>query len=1660
MPVTLKRRTFEDIEPQQIDPQQSLVIKRRTFPQENFDTWYAGVSKQYGLSADPYDKRHQYDYKAAYDAGIRKPDEAGHWPSKYKLPDHPNRFVDGIDTITGQPKLRSPITPQKPPHWIGEGIKETGRQLKRHPVITTLKGVQDVANVIRWPFRRFIEHPFSTIATAIQRPKGKTVGGTLKEAGKVFLPKRIPMQETTGYEKIWKNYWYSIMSDLKDEQGRVPPAPNWYLGLASFGTAMGIETPLMGVSRIVGKKGVEKTIMRKATPNEANVINQKLVNPIRQNLQKAGVDVASLPDEGSKITFTNGQEININKYATSALKGKDVMVPRGSKVKVPEVPASITAPKAAPQVTPKAPAIKAPAVTPTPKIVPPPKVKIPEKVPERPQEKAKFKIKIGEEWKHLTGPAYQKEIGKKVKFPSKKITDLKAAKEIKAGLTDIEETQEGDFLVIKGYPKKVKEPKFTGKPPVSARIQQYAIEKRAKEAKLKQPVKKSEKEIDLNILKQKKDIHEFKLARTALLDKVEKIADPQKQLDILDKVREIQNQKLRTNEGWILNERHIAEISIKAKEKLGKTKAGKVKLVTKETPEVKKVHQQAIETQPQLTKIAKDIADELKIDYIAKVKKIESLVLKVNRKSRPGYTASTPKDHTRATIYVKDFSQIPAVTKLLSTKGKWTGEATISNPLNQFGYRGIQATTKFANGINGEIQFHTKESWELKTWSDKIYKKWRPYENNGKLEVPADKVEQFKKDMDESHRRWEEFWNKIPQEVRESASSSVIGLESVIMPSVPSKASQPLPGLKTKAQSPLSIGRKSITRSVPSVKIPKSGISKPPVSVKSIPPKTVSVKQKLEKATGQTSIPVEPEKMRDPDITLSKLVKEKIASKKGEITIPGEPAKLVENTYDSVANLFTRYRNIDDMTREELVKWEEMIPKEIEDAANMAFNMVAKKFNKQQRDAIQLHMDDPSTYPMPDFEGAEKLVKQIDEIQELLHQTMIEAGYEVGKWPETKIDYLKDKIEDLRAKKIWYKSEKARKNAESKIQEMEKEIQQLKGVGYVHRVSRKTVKSKFRRAVVGKRISAKPVKFLGRSYNTIDDAKKAGIEVGDLTSSVAETIYEIVRITKTTALIDAINSNKSYALPAKKAPSDWETIDTRLFPSAQGKKYHPAMADAIEELTYSSYTRADKILKLYDKINVAGKFIGFYNPVFMTNYDVQQGWRAAGIDFFKNLPKAWKIWHEKGDEYYKMMEGGLFNKVIDYKPPIDVIVQQMVDQAEKSYGYRFAQKLADMLIHPIKAIQVFNNKTTWQIDELLRIAARKGIEGKSVSKGLNEFQVTDLANDFMAAYNKFPKSTKKTMNRIIFTPTYKVSMIRILGKMHKNPKQFKAQLARHHLYKLFLKFGLPAVVGSLLANEHKDEIVKVFSEKGYRLVIKIGDKVEKVYAISGPLLEETKIVHRKPEYSLYLNLSFGANLLNTIMNRNKWKYSEPDDLKRIGEFFKIGGPGIREYLNWSDKDKTKADKWLSQLGLAYVYTRLPAAKPKDERPAFIKALNAMDLWLEWRGTPQERKLKEVETKYRFYSDKIYRAIKRNDQKDIDYWQKEATKYFGKPFPVKNVESRIRREKRKLPTLTREEQRIRMKNKFLREVIGEPTTSKFTGSPKSGSKIRAKFRSKF
>jgi hypothetical protein len=68
-----------------------------------FQKFYSDWAQKAGLNPNPDDPHHRYDYRGAwkdqYVPEMNASDNRFHWPSEYKDWDHPNRYVEGMDTI-------------------------------------------------------------------------------------------------------------------------------------------------------------------------------------------------------------------------------------------------------------------------------------------------------------------------------------------------------------------------------------------------------------------------------------------------------------------------------------------------------------------------------------------------------------------------------------------------------------------------------------------------------------------------------------------------------------------------------------------------------------------------------------------------------------------------------------------------------------------------------------------------------------------------------------------------------------------------------------------------------------------------------------------------------------------------------------------------------------------------------------------------------------------------------------------------------------------------------------------------------------------------------------------------------------------------------------------------------------------------------------------------------------------------------------------------------------------------------------------------------------------------------------------------------------------------------------------------------------------------
>jgi len=284
-----------------------------------------------------------------------------------------------------------------------------------------------------------------------------------------------------------------------------------------------------------------------------------------------------------------------------------------------------------------------------------------------------------------------------------------------------------------------------------------------------------------------------------------------------------------------------------------------------------------------------------------------------------------------------------------------------------------------------------------------------------------------------------------------------------------------------------------------------------------------------------------------------------------------------------------------------------------------------------------------------------------------------------------------------------------------------------------------------------------------------------------------------------------------------------------------------------------------------------------------------------------------------------------------------------------TWGEKIAKQAKKYLnpLNIVKNIRELNEMTTWNLDEIMRIACYESLKETPMTKGMNEFEKTTLANDFMVNYAKLPKATKEHLSRAFFVPTYRIGNFRVwFGRIMAHPWRYKGPLLRTVGYKMFVRFGMPSLVAAFLAWYYGREVENIHTELGYRVVVPNPTTgKDTVYSLSDPLLEGAKLTQRDVRYSLKANLAAVPSLMYRFMAGKQYEGSRDP----YGEFFKLGTPIYRDVVNWTDEDKTVPQKIMTQLAIAYVYTRNEREMTEEDKKITAEALaKALSIWRDWK----------------------------------------------------------------------------------------------------------------
>jgi len=224
------------------------------------------------------------------------------------------------------------------------------------------------------------------------------------------------------------------------------------------------------------------------------------------------------------------------------------------------------------------------------------------------------------------------------------------------------------------------------------------------------------------------------------------------------------------------------------------------------------------------------------------------------------------------------------------------------------------------------------------------------------------------------------------------------------------------------------------------------------------------------------------------------------------------------------------------------------------------------------------------------------------------------------------------------------------------------------------------------------------------------------------------------------------------------APQNWVQMPSRLYPTLKGKRAHPVLADYFE----TNFVRRGFMPPKLGGVLGTIKLMQFYNPLFLPMYDVVQAWWAGSVrskETPRSIRKAFSSMKNKDSDYWDIHYWGGFST--PYTPSFETYMKRGESIIKESNFIKNLVKLK--YVNPYELYKL-SWKAAWTGDHFIRMITYHHY----LSKGFTPKEAAQTTARLHADYASIPPATRKWINKIFFTPSFKISMMAAQAEMVKN----------------------------------------------------------------------------------------------------------------------------------------------------------------------------------------------------------------------------------------------------------------------------------------------------
>lgn len=276
----------------------------------------------------------------------------------------------------------------------------------------------------------------------------------------------------------------------------------------------------------------------------------------------------------------------------------------------------------------------------------------------------------------------------------------------------------------------------------------------------------------------------------------------------------------------------------------------------------------------------------------------------------------------------------------------------------------------------------------------------------------------------------------------------------------------------------------------------------------------------------------------------------------------------------------------------------------------------------------------------------------------------------------------------------------------------------------------------------------------GRKTITIKDLVEEGV-ITEKEADIRTILGEYTnRMSKKYALglVFKAAEDEGMVKPASEQPN-WSQFDERISPQLKGKVVHPVFNDLITAYIGAVNAKTGN----WQQLVGLTKMMQFYNPLFLPMYDVVQGAAAGSMTSWKTpyyLAKGIKDVLTNSENMMEAARNNIFSKPFYLKE--DAFTARLNKHIEPNTVKKLAKGV-------IPAVYTLSWNTAWKLDEMVRMTTYNYFK----DKGMDSREAAQTAAMFHGDYASLPPNTRRTLNTVFFTPTFKIAMTKLGTNMVK-----------------------------------------------------------------------------------------------------------------------------------------------------------------------------------------------------------------------------------------------------------------------------------------------------